>query len=61
MRKVLSLSLALGLGVAVGRMFDGAPGTAAAARGQGGGEGECAAQNGDVNADGAVSTTGTGR
>ena len=55
--RVLSLSLVLGLGVALGRMFDGAPGTTAAAQGQGGCDGQCAAQNGDVNADGTVDLT----
>ena len=49
MQRILILSLVLGVGVVVGRMFDGVPSTAEA----GGGQGvvKCATINGDVNAD----------
>ena len=49
MQRILILSLVLGVGVVVGRMFDGVPSTAEAGGGQG--AAECATINGDVNAD----------
>jgi len=54
MRTSLVLLLVLGLGVVLGRMFDGVPSTAEAGGGKGGGEAKCAGENGDVNADGEV-------
>jgi hypothetical protein len=54
MKRFLFLLLALGLGMVLGRNFDGVGSTAEAGGGQGGSEQECAAQNGDVNADGNV-------
>jgi hypothetical protein len=51
MKQVLSFSLVLAVGVALGRMFDGAPPRAEAGGGAGGGVEGCATQNGDVNAD----------
>ena len=49
MQKILILSLVLGVGVVLGRLFDGVSSTAEAGGGQGGAE--CATINGDVNAD----------
>src|SRR2546426_12263201 len=54
MKKALGLFLAVCFGVALGRMFDGAPATAAGGDGQGAGVQKCAAKNGDVNSDGEV-------
>jgi hypothetical protein len=54
MRRVLVLLLAVGVGVVLGRMFDGVSSTAEAGGGKGGGEAKCASENGDVNADGEV-------
>ncbi len=54
MKRVLSLSLVLGVGFAAGQMLDWVPRTAAAVNGQGGGVEKCAPQNGDTNADGKV-------
>jgi hypothetical protein len=51
MKKFLSFSLVLALGVALERMFDGAPSRAEAGGGAGGGVEDCATENGDVNAD----------
>ncbi|MBI4603631.1 MAG: DUF1566 domain-containing protein [Planctomycetes bacterium] len=56
MKKLLGLCVALCAGAALGRLFEGVPGTAAGG-GVGGGVAECAAKNGDVNADGAVNLT----
>ncbi len=53
MKTLLSVCLALGVGVALGRMFDGAP--AAAAGGPGGGA--VPIGNGDVNGDGTIDIT----
>ena len=50
MRKFLALLLVLGVGVVLGRMFDGVGSTVDAEGGQEG----CTTQNGDVNGDGAV-------
>ena len=52
MKRVFGACLLLVVGVALGRMFDGVPATAAT--GGGGNVDKCAAKNGDVNADGAV-------
>ena len=50
MKRLLVLLLAVGVGVVLGGMFDGVSRTAEA----GGDEPKCAAENGDVNADGKV-------
>ncbi len=52
MKRVFGACLLLVVGVALGRMFDGVPATAAT--GGGGNVAKCAAENGDVNADGTV-------
>ena len=54
MRKSIALLLAVGVGVVLGRMFNGVPSTAEAGGGKVGGEAKCAGENGDVNADGTV-------
>jgi hypothetical protein len=54
MKKIFTVVVALGVGVALGRMFDGAPPRAEAGGGRSGGVEECTARNGDVNADGRV-------
>lgn len=54
MKKALSLSLAVCFGAALGRWLDRFEAAAAPGAGQGGGVGNCAARNGDVNADGNV-------
>jgi len=51
MKKVLTVLVVFGVGIALGRLFDGPPPRAEA--GNGGAE-KCAAKNGDVNADGGV-------
>jgi hypothetical protein len=51
MKRFLSFSLVLAAGVALGRMFDGAPPRVEAGGGAGGGVEGCATENGDVNAD----------
>ena len=53
MKRLVVLLVVLGVGVVLG-MFNGVGSTAEAGGGQGGGQEECAAQNGDVNADGTV-------
>ncbi len=52
MKRVLALSLAVAVGMLLGRMFDGVGGTAEAGGAQGGGAGVAA--SGDVNGDGAI-------
>jgi hypothetical protein len=54
MKTVVLVVVVLGVGVALGRMFDGAPPAAEAGGGRGAGVEGCAARNGDVNADGRV-------
>jgi hypothetical protein len=54
MKRFLVLLLAVGVGVQVGRLIEGGSKTAAAGGGQGVGGAVCAAQNGDVNADGKI-------
>jgi hypothetical protein len=51
MKRFLSVSPVLVLGVVLGRTFDGAPPRAEARGGAGGGVDGCATENGDVNAD----------
>ena len=52
MKKFLVLVMAVGVGVILDRMFDWVTNTAQA----GGGGETCVAENGDVNADGAIGT-----
>jgi hypothetical protein len=54
MKRLLVLSLAVGVGVVLGRVFDGVPGMAEAGDGKGASKARCAGENGDVNADGRV-------
>ena len=54
MKKMLTVLVVFGLGVALWGIFEGVPVTAAADEGRGGGVEKCASKNGDVNADGTV-------
>jgi hypothetical protein len=58
MKRLLVLSVVLGVGVVLGRLFDGVPVTAEAGGGgveaQGAGAGAGVARNGDVNGDGNI-------
>jgi hypothetical protein len=54
MKLFLTLFVGLCMGLVLGRVFNGVPATAASGGGQGGGVATCAAENGDVNADGRV-------
>jgi len=54
MKKMLTVLVVFGLGVALDRMFESVPLTAAAGGGQGGGVEKCSSKNGDVNADGSI-------
>ena len=54
MKKVLTVVVIFGLGMAVDRMLDGVPRNAEAEKGQAAGAQKCAEKNGDVNASGAV-------
>ena len=54
MSRSLVLLFAVGVGVVLGRRFDGVPSTAEAGGGKGGGGANCTGENGDVNADGQV-------
>ncbi|MBI4600569.1 MAG: hypothetical protein HY721_01275 [Planctomycetes bacterium] len=59
MKRFLGSCVVLGIGVALGRTFEGVPTTVAAGGGSGGGGPveRCTSQNGDVNADGRVDTS----
>jgi hypothetical protein len=54
MKRVFIAFVAAAAGVALGRWFDGIPGTAVAQDGRGDEGGDCATMNGDVNADGVL-------